>query len=68
MLKEKIIIEVEGGIVKRVFANIPLEYFIIDYDAEAGIWVSDKRGPDEITTDLSGLYGDTEIREQLQGF
>lgn len=68
MLKPKIIIEVEGGLVKNVNANIPLEYIIIDHDVQAGTWVSDIRTPDEITTDLPGLYQDSQIRDQLQGF
>lgn len=33
----KIILEVEGGIVKNVIANFPIEYIIVDYDnLEAG--------------------------------
>lgn len=34
MLKNKVIIEVRGGLVQNVFSNIPLEYVVVDYDSD----------------------------------
>jgi hypothetical protein len=67
MLKSKIIIEVSGGLVQKVYSNLPLEYIVVDHDAENGTWVSEPRTPDEIVTDLASLY-DGDIRDMLKDF
>lgn len=61
----KVLIEMRGGVIQRIIANVPVAYTIIDYDEpkrQLGV-----QKPDQVVESISSLYeSDKVILSQLR--